>query len=370
MTMYKGKHIKRFDSKRLLLNLIPVFAGVLFLPMAFSANAEADGTLNPLELAMQTKANCQVLLANATSSAQRTRANNCITDQNLILRKLTSPTAVTPSTSPSSSPSPSPTTSPTPTPTTSSSPPPSSNNCQNNLAACGLPNEANTGPGGSLTIVNGDVSINTSGVYSNKEVHGCIEVHANDVTISNVKVVGNGCFYGVRNFNSNLHIEDSYISCGGNGTGVTSDNFTVLRTEIVQCENGFNVAGNVTVQDSYVHNMITANGAHTDGAQFNQGAGNIVFRHNTLIIPAPGGTSAIIMWDEGNPQNHDVTIQSNLLAGGTYTLYCPRMNASNINILDNRFGDYEYGQSNGCTPGHVTQWSGNVNDGNGSVYNP
>lgn len=197
-----------------------------------------------------------------------------------------------------------------------------------------------------------------------------MEVRANNVTIRNVRVVGNDCFYGIRNYNSGLRIEDSEIQCGGNGTGVTSNNYTVLRTDISRCENGFNVSGNVSVSDSWVHDMEACCGAHTDGAQFNQGAANIVFSHNTMVVPAPGGTSAIIMWDEGNPQNSNVLLNDNILAGGTYTLYCPRMNSTNVRVTNNRFGPHEYGTTNSCVAGHVAQFSGNVNDIDNSPVSP
>jgi hypothetical protein len=200
-------------------------------------------------------------------------------------------------------------------------------------------------------------------IVENKTINGCVEVHANNVVIKNSRIIANGCFYGVRNFAAGLILSDVEITCGGfNGTGITSSDYTVIRANIHNCENGLNVSGNVTMRDSYIHDMETDNGAHTDGAQFNQGAANIFVSHNTMITPTPGGTSAIIMWDEGNPQNHDVTIRDNFLIGGTYTLYCPRMNATNIFITNNRFGEFEYGNTNGCVPGHVTTFTGNFRD--------
>jgi hypothetical protein len=140
----------------------------------------------------------------------------------------------------------------------------------------------------------------------------------------------------------------------------------VIRANIHNCENGLNVGGNVTVKDSYIHDLFDGNGAHTDGAQFNQGASNITFTHNTIISPAPGGTSAIIMWDENDPQNANVLISGNLLAGGTYTLYCPRNNSTNVRIINNRFGPYQYGSSNSCVSGHVAEFTGNVTDSTGA----
>lgn len=222
-----------------------------------------------------------------------------------------------------------------------------------------------------MQTLNGNQSYNTSNLLiANVRINGCVEVHANNVTLRNVWIVGNGCFYGIYNTGSNLVVEDSYISCGGRGTGVSASGFTVRRTEVTGCENGFNVAGDVTVEDSWVHDLDDSGDAHTDGAQFNQGASNIVFRHNTILVSAPGSTSAIIMWDEGNPQNSNVLLTGNLFAGGTYTLYCPRMNSTNVRIIGNRFGYYEYGPQNGCVPGHVAEWTNNRMDSTGAILTP
>lgn len=280
-----------------------------------------------------------------------------------------------PTPTPTSSPSPSttrttsPPQSPTPTATSPSQPP--SNGCVLDPVRCGFPGASNTGPTAPLTTINGNVTYSTAGqTIINTRINGCVEVRAANVTLRNVWVVGNGCFYAVRNFATGLVIEDSYIACGGRGTGVTATGYTVRRSEITGCENGFNVGGQVTVEDSWVHALDDSGDAHTDGAQFNQGAANITFRHNTIVVSAPGSTSAIIMWDEGGTQNSNVVISNNLLAGGTYTLYCPRQNSSNVRVIGNRFGNYQYGYANGCTPGHVAEWTNNRNDTNGALLGP
>ncbi len=59
-------------------------------------------------------------------------------------------------------------------------------------------------------------------------------------------------------------------------------------------------------------------------------------------------------------------IENNLLAGGTYSLYCPRQGpVDNVRITNNRFGTFEYGYANSCTGNHVTEWAGNVRDSTG-----
>jgi len=203
---------------------------------------------------------------------------------------------------------------------------------------------------------------------ANTRINGCTEVRGANITFRNVLFNGNGCFYAVRNFSTGLQVFDSEATCGGaNGTAFVESNISLTRVDIHDCENGLSVTSNVSVQDSWIHNMVTANGAHTDGMQINQGATNITFRHNTVLIPAPGGTSAIISWNEGNPQQQNVAIDRNLLSGGTYTLYCPREGTSDTRVTNNRFGVHQYGYSERCTGTHVSAWSGNVVDATGAI---
>lgn len=242
-------------------------------------------------------------------------------------------------------------------------------NCQSNPGRCGFPDEASTGANAAAgkTVLSGDRSFSIAGqTIVDTTINGCVEVHAPNVSFRNVRFNGNGCFYAVRNFSTGLQIMDSDITCGGaNGTGVTATDYSLLRVHIYRCENGLNVGGRVSLVDSLINQGVTANGAHTDGAQFNEGASDIFVQHNTIITPAPGGTSAIIAWNEGDPQNRNVTIARNLLAGGTYTLYCPRQNSTNFRVINNRFGTYEYGSTDSCVPGHVAEFSGNVRDSTG-----
>jgi hypothetical protein len=286
-------------------------------------------------------------------------------------------TSVSPSSTPTASPSPSPSTS-TVTPSPSTSPPAGGTNCQADPGRCGFPNDLNTGPASALTPSTRTQYATAGETVSGVAITGCVEVHAANVTFRNVQFNAGGCFWGVRNFTirsdgaviidgPGLKVIDSALTCAStNGTGFGSSDLSLLRVDISRCENGLNVAGRVTVTDSWIHAMNgSSGGAHTDGAQFNQGASDIVFQHNTINVgPQNGATSAIIMWDEGGAQNARVTVNGNLLAGGTYTLYCGREGAvDNVRITNNRFGTFEFGYANACDTGEI--WTGNVRDSTG-----
>jgi hypothetical protein len=286
------------------------------------------------------------------------------------------PPAIATSPSPTSTPTATPTATPTSVPPTTVPPttvpptttlPAQQNNCLPVPSACGFPDDTNTGPAAGTLMETTSVVLTRSGTYDHVQFNGCVEVRAANVVITNSVVNGNGCFYAVRNFSTNLRIDHSEITCGDtSGTAVTADNYTVTFSDVHGCENGFNVNSNVVVSDSWIHGLFFGPGAHTDGAQFSQGGGPITFRHNT-IRAGTSSNSAIIMWDEGDPQNHDVLIQNNILAEGGFTLYCGRMNSTNVRIVQNRFVPGFYDYANSCTPGHVLSWTGNVIDRTGAT---
>ena len=86
-----------------------------------------------------------------------------------------------------------------------------------------------------------------------------------------------------------------------------------------------------SVEDSYIHDLYNGGDSHMDGMQlaghwngrgFVDGAVNVTIRHNTIYGIGPGGsfgTSAIFT---DRPDNTNILIENNLLAGGAFTIYC------------------------------------------------
>ena len=105
-----------------------------------------------------------------------------------------------------------------------------------------------------------------------------------------------------------LLLEDTEIDCQNTpGTAISETNVTARRLNIHGCENGLNINQNVTVEDSYIHDLYNSAEAHSDGIQFATGhlldgqivpgVVNVTIRHNTIYgMGADGsfGTSAII----------------------------------------------------------------------------
>jgi hypothetical protein len=233
------------------------------------------------------------------------------------------------------------TTSPTPK-TTATGPValPAPGGCLPAPSRCGFPDATNTGvPAGTrLTARNGDMKVTQAGtVIDGINLNGCIRVEAPHVTIRNSKLSCQGP-YGIFSYEKDysgggLLIQDVEVDCERTqATGIASYGFTAVRVKVHGCENGFAIDNTATVQDSYVYDLFIGNGGHTDGIQMG-GADNVI-RHNTILNEYDGGTSAIITSPTGMTQ---VTITDNLMAGGAYTLYCPRESSSGVVVTDNRF---------------------------------
>ena len=209
---------------------------------------------------------------------------------------------------------------------------------------CALPNypdESCTGvrPGTSLTVVSGDMTVSTANaIVENKQVR-CITVTAPGVIIRNVKVTG-PCIIGIRYENSTgdrLTIQDTDISCGEQFTGISSSNFTAIRVNIHDCENGLSIGKNVTLQDSYIHDLNNEGDNHADGIQMTDGSTGVVIQHNRIY--ANDGTSAII-----SPSNSTLgtIIRDNLFAGGGWTIYCRQNGPGGQQLINNHFSNLFY----------------------------
>jgi hypothetical protein len=217
---------------------------------------------------------------------------------------------------------------------------------------CALPNypdESCTGvpPGTSLIVVNGEMTVNTANAIIENRAVRCITVTAPGVTIRNVRVTG-PCIIGIRHENSSgarLTIQDTEISCGDEFSGISSSNFTAIRVNIHDCENGLSIGRNVTLLDSYIHDLNNEGDNHADGIQMTDGSTGVVIQHNRIY--ANNGTSAII-----SPSNSTLgtIIRDNLFAGGAYTLYCRQNGPGGQQIVNNRFSTIFYPRSGAGGP--------------------
>jgi hypothetical protein len=238
----------------------------------------------------------------------------------------------------------------------------------------GFPDTSNTGvPVGTVLRQTGGLIVKTAGTVISGVDAPWMSVEAPNVTIRNSRIGGGTESMPIVNRSTGLLVEDTTI-LGKDGTGIMFDNYTARRVEVTGTENGFQAGNNTTIVDSWIHDLDTSAGAHTDGIQFSPGAGNVVIRHNTIVPQSSGGaasTSAIIMHTGSGAQNHDVWIENNRLDGShaSVALYCPRQTASNIFINSNQMLKGVYGSyTDSCSvPDHVTEFDGNTDWNTGAA---
>jgi hypothetical protein len=221
-----------------------------------------------------------------------------------------------------------------------------------NLAACGWPNSANTGPefakcpGGKLTQRgNGTTPIvlgGTNQVVSCTDLRGPVEITATGVTIKNSMVtVKNGS--GVSGsaavtleLGSSAVISHVDIDGGSSVHACLWHEGTQLQATALNCfgvndaifawatTNSSAGGNNYTISDSYFHDFTqaTSNG-HDDGLQ-TEGSSHGLISHNTFRMTL-SSTSAISVWDS-RANSNDITVSNNLIAGGGFAVYAEDYN--------------------------------------------
>ena len=273
---------------------------------------------------------------------------------------------------------PTPTTTPTtttPATTSTTSPPPASLNCMPVPSVCGFPDSTNTGPHGALTQVTGNITLSIPGqVYENINLRGTISVRADNVTIRNVTVTSND-YWPIRWYSGkNGLITDSTVIGGPVSMSSLSGNgYTAQRVNVTGAQDGIKVDSNVTITDSYIHDLAVCSGCHNDGMESN---GNYQILHHNTVVNAQSEVSAIALFQD-YAAGHDNAVTDNLLAGGGFTLYAgggSKGRSSNITITGNHFSRTYFPQSGYY--GYATAfdaggagnvWSGNVWDDTGKT---
>ena len=233
------------------------------------------------------------------------------------------------------------------------------------------PGPGNTGvPAGTSLSSTGGMTITRDGtVVDAKDINGPVIVQARNVVIKRSKIHGSGSF-AVQVKSGDVTVQDSELYGFENGIGF--DNWTATRVDMHSLKSdGVKLGSNTLLQDSWIHDMTPASGAHADGAQMQDGVRNVVVRRNVIDMgsgSSTGNAAIFLAPDLGPSTEGPVTVTGNWLDGGNFTIYCVdgdngRFFVKNITITNNRFGrDYRYGVSMTNVP--FTQ-SGNVWDSSG-----
>ena len=236
-------------------------------------------------------------------------------------------------------------------------------------------------PGRALTPYTGPSTISTPNTVIDGKTMGCIGVSGAGSRDPQLEDLVRRRVRGLESTTAPtagtpLLIEDSEIDCKNTPAERRSARpmSPCGGVNIHGCENGLNISQNITVEDSYIHDLYNSAEAHTRRHPV---------RHRALV---DGRSYAAVPQRDDPPQHHlrdgrrrivrhlgdhlqpggdtNVLIENNLLAGGAYTLYCEQ-GATGINyrVLNNHFSRKfsskvgYYGPSTDCAD--ETQ-SGNV----------
>ena len=249
----------------------------------------------------------------------------------------------------------------------------------------GFPNASNTGwrhTGVELTPYQGPEVIETPGTVIDGKDMGCIWIVVPDVTITRSRIRCDGYFPVRVDGAGSLTIEDTEIDGLGSpdGSCVTSQNYVARRVDCHGVGDGMYIAGNnVVIEDSYIHDLASCGGCHTDSIQATGGE-NILIRGNT-IENAYEQTGVLKLGAEDG-RLHDVLVEGNLLNGGGYTVYGGGTDGdvAGIRFVNNSFmrapeGFFAQGGRWGpvayfepSLPGN--EWRGNVWHDDGSPVEP
>jgi len=209
---------------------------------------------------------------------------------------------------------------------------------------------------------------------------------ASNVTVKDVKVeTGGQSSFGVSlRHTSNVTIENSTIEGDNTGAGRLMDGVvdiyadstgtSVLNNNIMRTSNGVQIYAGL-IQGNYIHNTGYIAGDHINGITTNGGTAPLTIQHNTILVHRDQTDAVSLFQDFGVEANK--TIENNLLAGGSYTIYGGDGQygaTSGIVITGNRISTIYY--PSGGTYGPVTAftsagpgnlWSGNVWDNTGQA---
>jgi hypothetical protein len=270
--------------------------------------------------------------------------------------------------------------------------------------ACGFPDATNTGvPAGMiLRAVPGQVSsgrgwsynraareVDVTGndaVLSGLSIRGNLNIAASNVTIKDDEVIAAGYFGVSLRHTTDVMIEHSTIrgqnlttgrvgsaidDVYGDSTGmvIKDDNISCFKTA-VQVTTGL-VAGN------YIHGFGYMAGDHSNGI-LDIGTAQPLMIYGNTILNTRGQTDAISLDASATGETvANKTVQDNLLAGGSFTIYggaARSSTTSNIVIEDNRFSQAYYAKGGQYGPvayfstrGNGDTWSGNTWIGTGEA---
>lgn len=229
-----------------------------------------------------------------------------------------------------------------------------------------------------LKQYDGPLEITVPGtVIDGYEIEGTVVILAPKVTIRNSRVYGRIDTGDANKYRGTMiqrvEIIGPYSGGDGGHPAVGYTGFTCDGCNVRGWTNGFGLVADVTVKNSWVHDIIVhgdpANGGSHNQAILSLGGENFTIVGNRLDAgEAPNVTAALALMSQLEPFKN-VLVQGNLFDGGGYCVYggdAGKHGATNTRFIDNTFGDkYSstcggFGPVTAFSPGSGNRWSGNV----------
>ena len=219
-----------------------------------------------------------------------------------------------------------------------------------------FPDENSTGVPDDVTLTPSEaLEITEDGtVVDGLHVRGRVVVSADDVVIRNTLVQSGTSLSPIQVTGeaSGVLIEDVEVdNLGGTGIGIVlQGSATVRRVDIHSAEDGIRVgADDVTIEDSYIHDLSRMPEGHHDCIQIRSGR-NVTIRGNSLqsyVAETDDPMNAAIQIGSlsGDEQIANLLVIGNLMNGGNYTINGGgRDEVESARYSRNRFGhDFRYG---------------------------
>lgn len=243
--------------------------------------------------------------------------------------------------------------------------------CVSNPGACGYPDATSAGARGALAKHAGSLTTDHDGqVVQGLDVEGCLKVVNADVVIKNVLVEG-GCARSLDLSNATGHTTVTDVTVratASQASAVVLRNATLTRVDVSGGNDGIDVwGGDVSIADSFVHDLSRADGSHDDAVQVT-GGGDVLVKHSTLLARVGSDPmNACVQLGTLTGKLGSFAMSDSLCDGGNYSVNANTSAGSfgPVSFVGNRFGaGYRYGVKANLGPLDLT-WSGNLDDATG-----
>lgn len=147
----------------------------------------------------------------------------------------------------------------------------------------------------------------------------------------------------------------------------------VERCDLSGMSQGLDPGANSIVKDNWIHDLFqngtSSSPTHLDGV-YSQGGGNILIQGNYVDVPTRSDTTAALFIQDRGSSDTGISIQSNYLSGGAYTLR--NQTGINVDVEGNVFGSSVWGFVGDLSgyPGTYGVWANNTDSSGNQLSKP